>query len=404
MSEKSIAALPVTDLVQTTREKLYGLDFLRALAIIMVLFFHTLVLFPHPDWLAYVAKFGWIGVDLFFALSGFLIASQLFAKISEDKKISFMDFFIKRFFRIVPAYLVVVMLYLSFPLLREHGTPAPYWKFLTFTQNLGLDLRSQGAFSHAWSLCVEEQFYLFFPVILIVLVYFNAVKKGFIILLTLFLLGFVARLYAWNVLVFPFNGTNLFGVYWQEWIYYPTYARLDGLLVGILIAGIFQFRPKLKAWLIQYGNWMLLVGLLVLSSAYVICLDERSFSLCMYGFPLVDIGCGFLVLGAISPSSFIYKYNSPFFSTIAMLSYSIYLIHKITIHVSQEQLFKLSIPKESNLMMLLSLFLTVLAAFMLHYIIEKPFMKFRVKLLKPVSLKQPPAYIVEDSESDRDKV
>lgn len=110
MSEKSIAALPVTDLVQTTREKLYGLDFLRALAIIMVLFFHTLVLFPHPDWLAYVAKFGWIGVDLFFALSGFLIASQLFAKISEDKKISFMDFFIKRFFRIVPAYLVVVML------------------------------------------------------------------------------------------------------------------------------------------------------------------------------------------------------------------------------------------------------------------------------------------------------
>jgi len=394
----------VVDQVRTNKEKLYGLDFLRAMAIIMVLFFHTLVLFPHPDWLAYVAKFGWIGVDLFFALSGFLIASQLFAKIDKDQKISFRDFFIKRFFRIVPAYLTVVLLYLSFPALRERGTPAPYWKFLTFTQNLGLDLRSQGAFSHAWSLCVEEQFYLFFPVILIVLVYFNALKKGFIILLTLFLLGFVARLYAWNVLVFPFNGTNLFGVYWQEWIYYPTYARLDGLLVGILIAGIFQFRPELKEWLVKYGNSMLFAGILVLTAAYFICLNERSFSLCMYGFPLVDIGCGFLVLGAISPSSFIYKYNSPFFSAIAMLSYSIYLIHKITIHITQEQLFKLNIPKESNLMMFLSLLITVLAAFMLHYLIEKPFMKFRVQLLKPVLLKPIPLVSTRKSEFDRDKI
>ena len=284
--------------------------------------------------------------------------------------------------------------------MREHGTPAPYWKFLTFTQNLGLDLRSQSAFSHAWSLCVEEQFYLFFPIILIVLVYLNAVRKGFIILISLFFLGFVARLYAWNVLVFPFNGTNLFGVYWQEWIYYPTYARLDGLLVGISIAGIFQFKPKIKEHLKRYGNWTLVIGVLVLIAAYMVCSDERSFSLCMYGFPLVDIGCGFLVLGAVSPSSFIYKYNSPFFSTIAMLSYSIYLIHKITIHVTQEQLFKLDIPKESNLMMMISLLMTIVAALMLHYMIEKPFMKFRLQLLKPGLLKQVPLVSPGEKEID----
>jgi len=398
MTNRSDSIIPVVENDRPNKEKLFGLDFLRALAIIMVLFFHTLVLFPHPEWLSYVAKFGWIGVDLFFALSGFLIASQLFAKIVEDKKISFRDFFIKRFFRIVPAYLTVLFLYLSFPALREHGTPAPYWKFLTFTQNLGLDLRSQSAFSHAWSLCVEEQFYLFFPIILIVLVYFNAVRKGFIVLISLFLLGFVARLYAWNVLVFPFNGTTLFGVYWQEWIYYPTYARLDGLLVGISIAGIFQFKPKIKVLLRRHGNLMLVIGVLVLIAAYIVCSDERSFSLCMYGFPLVDIGCGFLVLGAVSPSSFIYKYNSLFFSTIAMLSYSIYLIHKITIHVTQEQLFKLDIPKESNLMMLISLLMTILAAYMLHYMIEKPFMKFRIQLLKPGLLK--PVPLVSSEEKD----
>jgi len=363
------------------KEKLYGLDFLRAFAIIMVVFFHILVMFPHPDWLANVAKFGWIGVDLFFALSGFLIASQLFEKIAEEKKISFKDFFIKRFFRIIPAYLTVLILYLSFPLLREHGAPAPYWKFLTFTQNLGLDLRSQGAFSHAWSLCVEEQFYLFFPLILIILVYFNAVKKGFVILISLFCLGFIARLYAWNVLVSPFNGSDLFGVYWQEWIYYPTYARLDGLLAGIFIAGIFQFRPNLRKLLDRYGNLMLIIGIVVLTAAYIICMDERSFKLCLFGFPLVDIGCGFLVLGSVIPSSILYRYKSSVLSNIAMLSYSIYLVHKITIHVTQEQFFKLEIAKESNLMMVICVLVTLIAANLLHHLIEKPVMKLRVQLL-----------------------
>jgi peptidoglycan/LPS O-acetylase OafA/YrhL len=372
------------DLIE--KDKLFGLDFLRALAITMVLFFHILVLFPHPEWLASVAKFGWIGVDLFFALSGFLIASQLFAKIVEDKKISYKDFFIKRFFRIVPAYLTVLILYISFPVLWERGAPAPPWKFLTFTQNIGLDLRTQGAFSHAWSLCVEEQFYLFFPVILITLIYFNAVKKGFIILISLFVLGFLARLYAWNVLVFPFSGTDLFGVYWQEWIYYPTYARLDGLLVGISIAGIFSFKPEIKARLIKYGNLSLFVGLIVLTAAYFICLNERSFSLCLFGFPMVDIGCGFLVLGAVSSSSIIYNFKSYVVSTIAMLSYSIYLIHKIIIHVTQEEFFKFDIAKESNLMMVISLVTTALAAYLLHVIIEKPFMKYRVHLLPSTHL------------------
>ena len=391
----SIPPKSVNERILPVKEKLFGLDFLRALAIIMVLFFHISVMFPHPDWLTYVAKFGWIGVDLFFALSGFLFSSQLFSKISEDKKISFKDFFIKRFFRIVPAYLAVLILYLSFPALREHGTPAPYWKFLTFTQNLGLDLRTQGAFSHAWSLCVEEQFYLFFPLILIFLVYFNAVKKGFIILFSLFVLGFLARLYAWNVLVFPFTDSDLFGVYWQEWIYYPTYARLDGLLVGILIAGIFQFRPKLKERLKPLGNLMLIFGVAVLALAYIICMDERSLNLCLFGFPLVDIGCGFLVLGAVTPSGILYSFNSRFFSNIAMLSYSIYLIHKITIHVTQEQFFKLDIAKESNLMMVICLFITILSANFLHHLIEKPVMKLRVQFLS-LTLRKSSSNVFQD--------
>ena len=61
------------------QNKLYGLDHLRALAILLVLGFHyQLSFFGHPGWLQTVAQVGWTGVDLFFVLSGFLIASQLF--------------------------------------------------------------------------------------------------------------------------------------------------------------------------------------------------------------------------------------------------------------------------------------------------------------------------------------
>src|SRR5579871_5670315 len=89
-------------------KKLYGLDHLRALAITLVLLFHYQI-FSHPKWIEAAGKFGWTGVDLFFVLSGYLIASQLFFAIAKGNQISFPEFFLKRFFRIIPAYIVVVI-------------------------------------------------------------------------------------------------------------------------------------------------------------------------------------------------------------------------------------------------------------------------------------------------------
>src|SRR5689334_18781579 len=91
-------------------QKLHGLDHLRALAITLVFIFHY-GMFAHPDWAVTFGKFGWAGVDLFFVLSGYLIASQLFLKVANEGRISFKEFFIKRFFRIIPAYLLVVAVY-----------------------------------------------------------------------------------------------------------------------------------------------------------------------------------------------------------------------------------------------------------------------------------------------------
>jgi peptidoglycan/LPS O-acetylase OafA/YrhL len=260
---------------------------------------------------------------------------------------------------------------------------APLWKYLTFTQNLGLDAVKHGTFSHAWSLCIEEQFYFFFPLILIALVYLKAIKKSYVLLLLLFLFGLIVRLYAWHTLVAPFADNDDFWQHWSKWIYYPTYSRLDGLLMGVSIAAIFQFRPALKEKLQLYGNWLLLASLLVLTGGYFLCADEQTFSASIFGFPLVDFGYGLMVLSAICPTGILYKFKSKATANIAMLSYDAYLIHKIVIHVTQEQFSKLHIEKDSNLMFLICIITSLSAAWLLNRIIEKPFLQWGDKILRP---------------------
>ncbi len=366
---------------ENQKVKLYGLDHLRAFAITLVFLFHYGRLFPHPEWTNAISKFGWTGVDLFFVLSGFLISSQLFAKIAKHEIISVKTFFVKRFFRIIPVYLFTLSLYFLFPFIREREGLAPLWKYLTFTQNIGLDLHTEGTFSHAWSLCIEEQFYVLLPLILIVLAHFKMINKGFFLLGLLFASCFLVRLYSWNSLVLPFKEMDDFWTYWYKWIYYPTYCRLDGLLIGVTIAAIVQFAKKLTNWLNRFVYWVLLSGIFFLVIAYYICLDPESFIASIWGFPLVSLGYGLLVWGAISPASFLFKFKSKISAGIASLSYSIYLIHKITIHLTQEIASTYQIEKEGNLMFILCICTTLIVALLMQLLIEKPFMRWRDSIL-----------------------
>ncbi len=367
----------------STTHKLYGLDALRALAISFVFIYHYGRIFPSPEWLTGISKFGWTGVDLFFVLSGYLIASQLFAGIAKEEKLSFKNFFLKRFFRIIPAYLAVVAMYFCFPAAREREAPAPLWKYLSFTQNLGLDLRTQGTFSHAWSLCIEEQFYLLLPLLLIALIHLKAFRKGRWLLAALFMLGLVLRWFIYNnVVLVPEEEINW--ITWYKWIYYPTSSRLDGLLCGVAIAALFQFSPMLRERITAYGNQLLLLSLLMLTAAYFVCSNEVSFAASVFGFPLVSIGYGLLVMAAISPSCFLYRLQSRFITKIAALSYALYLTHKIIIHLTQEQFSKTGIDEESNAMLLITVITCLIAALLMNIVIEKPFLKWRDRILTKV--------------------
>ena len=355
-----------------------GLDHLRAIAIILVFFFHYAGIFGHPEWMEQGFAFGWTGVDLFFVLSGFLISSQLFATIIAGKRISFPVFFIKRFFRIVPAYVVIVVLYFLVPSFREREGLAPLWRYLSFTQNIGLDLRVHGTFSHAWSLCIEEQFYLLLPPLLLLLVRIKKLSTGWMLLVLLFIGGLIIRWLTWERLD---TSNDAFAIDWYQWIYYPTWCRLDGLVTGVAISAAWQFRPLLQQWMRRNGNYFLTGGFVLLAIAWYCCGEQYSLLASTAGFPLVALGYGCLLVAAINPNSFLSR-PSIITSTIARLSYAIYLSHKMIIHITQEQLERFNIDPAGTAMLCCCIATCFAGALLLNILVEKPFLQLRARLIR----------------------
>ena len=163
------------------------IDGLRALAIIPVLFFHTNLGFLDG---------GFVGVDVFFVISGYLITSIVYSQILNDQ-FSFINFYEKRFRRILPAFFFVVIL--TFPFAYkllfttnfiEYGESIIastlfianilFWKNSDYFDNAA-ELKP---LLHTWSLSVEEQFYIFFPILLFTLLrlFKNKIKVKFLIL------------------------------------------------------------------------------------------------------------------------------------------------------------------------------------------------------------------------------
>ncbi|SKB56773.1 Peptidoglycan/LPS O-acetylase OafA/YrhL, contains acyltransferase and SGNH-hydrolase domains [Parapedobacter luteus] len=363
---------------------LAGLDHLRALAIILVFLCHYRA-YERPGWVDEVGLFGWTGVDLFFVLSGYLIGNQLMRQLDAGA-IRFGEFYLNRALRIFPAYFLVVFLYFAFPFIRERDGIAPLWQFLTFTQNFDLDFGNEGTFSHAWSLAIEEQFYLLLPLTLWSLAGSRIWRHGPWIFLGIMVFGLLIRGILWLQVMQPFYDAaiteNRFVAY-NKWIYYPTYNRLDSLVVGVAIASIMNYRPRWCAWQARRGNLLLIGGLLLVAVAYFIFRGDRlTFWPTVVGYPILSVAYGMLVFAALSPSCILYRVRWSASAVIAALSYGIYLCHKFLNHLMQQPLDVIGLEKAGNTRVLICAVVSVLGALLLNCLVEHPFLRWRARLNK----------------------
>ncbi|HLY79939.1 MAG TPA: acyltransferase [Caulobacteraceae bacterium] len=358
--------------------RLPGLDLLRAVAIGWVMIYHASNFGLVSDQPWYVA-YGWMGVDLFFALSGYLIAGQLLRPWARGAAPNYPHFFARRLLRTLPAYLVVVALYFAFPVLREWNRILPLWRYLTFSLNVGA-FPGGASFSHAWSLCVEEQFYLVFPLAVALLARRPTATRVVGAVVVLVIGGMALRGWLWlhDVAARPFDITTKprSGPY-MALIYYPTWARLDDLLGGIGVALIQVFRPRWWAALIRRGNLVLALGLAGIAATMGLFPDQiGGFVAATFGFPLLALSMALLVLAGAAPGSLIGRYAMPGAGALAAGAYSLYLSHKAAYHLVI--LWSAGWPAAAKgLEFPVALAAAIAVGAALYWLVERPFLKLR---------------------------
>jgi peptidoglycan/LPS O-acetylase OafA/YrhL len=357
------------------------LDLLRSLAIASVFIFHLALDFTIP-WLKPFGRYGWVGVDLFFVLSGFLITSQLLKSLVKNSSISLKDFYIRRGFRIWPAYFFVLALYLLIPGFPEKSGMRPAWYFITFIQNFGLNAKTEGAFSHAWSLCVEEQFYLVLPAILLIMHRFGNPRRVVAFASSLVLGGILLRFVLWNHFVGPIYDSPSADLIYLKEIYYPTYTRLDGLLVGVSIAALYRLRPLLWKRMTESSNRFLLAGFCILAFASVVLDHKTSRAASTFGFPLIALGFGALLVSALSPTGWFSRAKVPGAKLGATLAFSFYLTHKEMITLSGKWFGALNRGSTQWLFLSLTFGVCLMTSSILYLLVERPFLQWRDKIFR----------------------
>lgn len=301
--------------------RIYGLDILRTLAILPVIFQHGGILLQNTG-----TSFPWIplpdGVEIFFVLSGFLIGGILIRQNEQEGLNSLQGikkFWIRRWFRTLPAYYLVLFLNFLFIHFQLNGESAEHldWRFLVFAQNLDQPL--QGPFWESWSLSVEEWFYLLFPLLLLGI---NQIKglsreKKFLFALILFTLI--------PIILRSIKGIQMQvdGYGWDIHFRKMVMLRLDSIAIGIWFAWIKRYHQHLWKW---QPILLMMVGFALFFFLDMNQAPENSFFNKVLRFPAYSF-CFALTLPFFEGLK---KGRGPgliLFTHLSKISYSMYLIN-----------------------------------------------------------------------------
>ncbi|MFT7153286.1 MAG: peptidoglycan/LPS O-acetylase OafA/YrhL [Alteromonas macleodii] len=342
------------------------IDFLRGVAVILVLFRH------HP-FIPFLNDIGWVGVDLFFVLSGYLVSTLLFNEFRKTSSIRPLRFLTRRGFKIYPLFYVFLLLTVISESLI--GNPVNYKNALAegfFVQNY-----FRGIWSHTWSLAVEEHFYFVLSALIYVLYSLKLLnRKAILPSIIICLCGCCMLLRLLN--------------YWNDsFSYYthmfPTHLRIDSLAVGVLLAYSKHISPKKFYWFFTVHPVMLLAIAIILISP-IAFFDVKSFTLNVFGLSMVSLGMAILLGLAVSTENAYQKicrvctvYLANGIAKIGFYSYGIYLFHmfikKYVIDFSIGS--KLSLPLSFAVYFVLSILLGIFTT----RLVEIPFLNLRERLI-----------------------
>jgi len=319
------------------KKRIASLDVLRALAVIQVIGYHLA--------LPVFGPLGSLGVDLFFALSGFFISGILFTDFEQHGTIRLGRFWMNRAFKILPPlYVFLLAMLLVVPKQKT-------WEGVVHSALFSMNyLPVNGPVLHTWSLSLEEQFYAFLPLLLVLLI--RLLKKPMDsipwVFLVIVIVTFVLRI------------PNTDGA--------PFHLRADGLFVGVFIRYLSSYRPRVFQVVAKFS---LVPGLLVwvpgIMLPFYSGLAHSALFVC------IDIGCGCLVAWCYVYETFPFWNWVPIriLAAIGVCSYSTYLWQQPIVTI-----FRFGLGG-SPLMLLAGFILCLVAGWIMYRLVEVPSMRAR---------------------------
>ena len=364
---------------QTTR--IFGLDLLRAIAILMVLFGHCLWIFPQSSDILYqlLQLFGFFGVELFFILSGFLIGNILL-KSFVQKDFTFktaLHFLKRRWFRTLPNYFLILIVNIIIAALIGYKIQDT-WRYFFFLQNFNTTMLP--FFPESWSLSVEEFAYIFLPILLVFATTLTKKNKTTTYLFSVLLLiiaAFVAKIMYANAT------TNTTLDQWNLSVKSVVLYRLDSIYIGVFASWMFNHYTKL--WT-RFKYVFLMLGLLLVFTLFFelarlgLLIEHHPFFWNVLYLPILSIGVALLL-----PVLSLWKTETSFIQKpiefISKISYSMYLLHYSLILYLMKHFIDITSFTKAQLYLFTTLYLMIvfILSALLYRFYEKPMMDLRDK-------------------------
>lgn len=356
---------------ETIPNRNMALDIIRFVAILLVLGRHTYHLLQDASsdnvifsfFFAW-KKIGWIGVEMFFVMSGYLVGTLIFNEIKKTGKFDIKRFLIRRGFKIYPSYYLFFAFTLIYYKIKSiEIVTAKVFAEMFFYQNY-----MKGFWNHTWSLAVEEHFYIIISILLFLGVFIKKIDLFPRLAILVIILVFVMRCVKYNFFAFEESEDS-----------FLTHFRIDSLLIGSLIA---YCKYRTNSFLINSSFSLTLSSVIIfLAFLWPFFYEQHIWQTFVFGYPLLNLGFSLALILVLERVNLVNNKSNllQLMAYIGRGSYNIYIWHMfvaLPILTFINRLF----PLPYYISIIFYMVLSVLVGLVLTKYVEEPILKLRNKL------------------------